>query len=122
MFLTQITMENNFKHWHLYWNAKCRYKNEWGVFEDTVGNRISRRETNFKPILRSLKTITYEEAICIDADFIDLDHQNQTVYQVGEWNEYKYSVSSEDFIYLLDAGFDLFGLIESGQAIELKLR
>jgi len=113
-------MENKFKHWHLYWNATCRYKNEWGTFESTVGDRISRGETDFKPILRSLKTITYNEAVCIDADFIDLNHENESVYPVGEWNEYKYSVSSEDFIYLLDAGFDLFGLIESGQAIARK--
>ena len=67
-----------------------------------------------KPILRSLSDITEFEIIQLMA----LSTGDVNVFRADNPNTHKFS--ARQFVYLLQLGFDLFGLIESDQAILKK--
>lgn len=84
-----------------------------------------------KPILRSLKDITYTEATEI-ADIIkpenkgkhpvDDEFRNECVKGITEYGKfYALTVAVPLIDYLLKRHFDLFGFIDSGQAYNKKL-
>lgn len=72
-----------------------------------------------KPILRRIEDMTYSEAICLDADFMDINHNENSVYPFS-FRPYKHKFTVADFRYLLSNYFDLFGLIDTAQAIDEK--
>jgi hypothetical protein len=64
----------------------------------------------YKPILRPLSSMTEEECFKLDWSYLHtsgekIDHEPE-------------NLNPDEIIYLLSKGFDLFGLIESGLAIE----
>lgn len=88
-----------------YTPQKLRTVGSDGLF--WVGSEEDSREmstTNFKPILRPLSDMTNEdeEATGLNA-----------TYEYGH-----HTFTPSEFIYFLSKGFDLFGLIESGLAID----
>lgn len=62
---------------------------------------------HIKPILRPLLNMNEQEALELNCVFPFLD------------KIHNYEWSATDFVYMLSKHFDLFGLIESGQAIDL---
>lgn len=81
-----------------------------------AGQTISKMYSEIKPILRKLSSMTDEEI-----DEVWHSHEPQDVltmnYSDGR-NVRKVSLTAERTRYLLSRGFDLFGLIDSGLAIE----
>jgi hypothetical protein len=77
-------------------------------------NEISEKRKSFKPILRPLSDLTEEEM-----DYVVENHglvnrgQSPDIFVIG-WRSFQ----PETFMYLLKQGFDLFGLIEAGLAID----
>jgi len=64
------------------------------------------KENRVKPILRPLSDMIYEEESYM---------KNNFCYKANGITEY---YTPDGFMFLLKHGFDLFGLIESGQAID----
>lgn len=67
--------------------------------------------SDIKPILRPLSSIKESEII----QLMNLSVGDVNVFRVDNPNTHKFSATQ--FVYLLQQGFDIFGLIESGQAI-----
>jgi len=96
---------------HLYLGCKLLYKDSESVADFIYCDQFTKdRMSNFKLILRPLSSMTNEE---------DKECHN---IMLGEFEEkvQKQSIvhyEAEKIKYLLSKGFDLFGLIEGGQAI-----
>lgn len=68
-----------------------------------------------KPVLRPISDLTADElgkVLVLDKDLV---YDNETV---EEWVKHWSAFSPLVTLFLLQSGFDLFGLIESGQAIK----
>ena len=65
----------------------------------------------YAPMLRRLDSITMDEI-------------NERMRLAAKWNPFEKTVycAAEQTAYLLKQGFDLFGLIDSGQAIDKNLK
>ena len=63
-----------------------------------------------KPILRPLSDMTEEECLYLNVAFMVVEKWAKTAH--------KETWGTAEFLYLLKQGFDLFGLIESGQALD----
>jgi hypothetical protein len=81
------------------------------LIDGTVMDCSASMYSSIKPILRSLSSMTEEEQTEMVAtqDTVKLDGYPEIVLKAD---------SGETFRYMLSKGFDLFGLIESGLAIE----
>lgn len=75
---------------------------------------------NIKPFLRPLSSMTEEEAAYIDDEFSFGHVMSNLSNSLKEGSLYQMRVSETFEItrYLLSKGFDLFGLIEAGLAID----
>jgi len=129
---------------HLY--LGCEGKNHNGETIDLTSRTLNLIWCNvigFKPILRPLSDMTEEEALIyfslplksiilkknVYAESISFNYKwvnpkyasnNQDSFsysEVGIGNGFQ-SFTQKQFLFLLKRGFDLFGLIESGQAID----
>jgi len=69
---------------------------------------------NVKPILRSLSSLTEEEA----TEGLGYDNLIYKPFKVCNNFSSRSVFSAKEFVFLLSKGFDLFGLIESGEAID----
>jgi hypothetical protein len=105
---------------HLYFYTQCLlkrfdspnyYQDEYGkLFQIHNGTSIE----SIKPILRPLSDITADESDCLwhEAEYLYFESTpNGTLYR-------KHELSPKTFTYLLKQGFDIFGLIENGEAID----
>lgn len=73
----------------------------------------------FKPILRPLSDMSEEEENDIAVDMFGDWHKHVTnAIKSGKKYVFDYRVYPDLFLYLLSKHFDLFGLIESGEAID----
>jgi hypothetical protein len=89
---------------------------------DWVLNKAIAERANYpfewiKPILRPLSDMTYSEAVSIEADWIELNHESEEVVAISFPSDYS-KLLPEDFLFLLSKHFDLFGLIDAGLAID----
>ena len=74
---------------------------------------------SLKPILRPLSDMSEEEENDIAFDMFGDWHKHVTnAIKSGKKYVFDYRVYPELFLYLLSKHFDLFGLIESGEAID----
>jgi hypothetical protein len=117
---------------HLYIGCECLYDwlyyNETDLFgkvtskiiEDVRTPHLSGAATNVRPLLRPLSDMTDEEAV--NVGILPKRHwhedtpQEQIDWLCNNWNMEIYSPS--DLRYLLSEGFDLFGLIDAGLALD----
>jgi hypothetical protein len=74
------------------------------------------RHKYIKPILRSLDDMTEEEARECGNLIYDFSNEPELVSKNG--SAFEYHLMPEEFHWLLSRGFDLFGLIDTGLAIE----
>jgi hypothetical protein len=113
---------------HLYLGAKVRYtyydyeENTWTVWEQLTTNVLNKITTDWsiKDIqiqLRKLSDMTDEELKSLRSERGNLKGVERAdmnyIIRLTTW-------SPEDVRYLLSRHFDLFGLIESGLAIDSK--
>lgn len=89
------------------------------MFYDGQGNHMWLGE-DFKPILRPLSSITPEN----ESKLNEIERNILVVPITGYTNDkllikYNSSIEAERTRYLLNEKFDLFGFIESGQAIDI---
>jgi hypothetical protein len=122
-------MEKNIKDYlHLYigcnvqWNKARGFTltkvnwlfNEFEIDQDESGYTETFNEKTvheIKPILRPLSDMTEEECHTLGWAYLN-SNGNKILNHSPEY------LNPEDFKYLLSRGFDLFGLIESGLAID----
>lgn len=84
------------------WDNFIRISTHWGSTEAPI--------SSVKPILRKLDSMTEEEYE---------EYKNIGIEESKENWKYQYTIeSSRKMVYLLSRHFDLFNLIESGQAID----
>jgi hypothetical protein len=108
---------------HLYLGCDVKHKDSNQIFKltgyDISSNRITMRGEgeiycqltgDYKPILRPLDSMTEEEEkhMISTQDDVKLDGYPQILLKAD---------SGETFIWMLSNGFDLFGLIDSGLAL-----
>jgi hypothetical protein len=96
------------------WFIKCYY-DDWVYYDNRScfhGNNSSIEEQ--KICLRPLSDMTEEELEYI----LDIGEHQSRIYGVEEFIAGWKAFGSETFRYLLSKHFDLFGLIESGLAID----
>jgi hypothetical protein len=67
-------------------------------------------------LLRPISDMTDEEAA--ECGNLDYDFSSEPDLNIWNWKDFDTLNSSNQFIYLLSKHFDLFGLIESGLAID----
>lgn len=101
---------------HLYLGCECRVEAFGGIFieqmrgikhgQPLIGGKAIDLYAykNFKPLLRPLSDMTDEEA-----EFAYHAYHDEKTLHLG---------CVKKTVYLLSRGFDLFGLIESGEAID----
>jgi len=107
---------------HLYLGCEC-----W--WEDKDGNSGGRTEIDFyiiaelygeriklKPILRPLSDMTKEERK--ECGNLDYDFSDDEIFNNMDWKYFDTLYSANQVIWLLSKHFDLFGLIDSGLAID----
>lgn len=119
---------------HLYANSLFRYSNEFGNFQARISERIHKGLSDGKPILRPLSDMTDEEA----KEIVLLKYNVRNTLQKAELSgrhilftcspgsllkpqggQFDVLESGPHILtYLISRHFDLFGLIESGQAID----
>lgn len=80
---------------------------------DKAATSYFKGKYSIKPILRPLSDMTDKEA----ADIFNMDDW-LFINQKKGITHLDFALPPQTFIYLLKQGFDLFGLIESGQAID----
>ena len=68
-----------------------------------------------KPILRPLSDMTEEEAR--ECGNLVYDFSGEPVFDKWGWKDFACLLASEQFLFLISKHFDLFGLIESGLAV-----
>jgi hypothetical protein len=107
-----VNMEQNFNdHIHIYMGCRCvkyidgKEDESESVFMHQDHIKVLQGSLKVKPILRRLSDMTEEES-----EEIGLN----PTYPHVNFNPF-------EFIYLVDNGFDLFGLIDLGLAIEDKI-
>lgn len=77
------------------------------------GLRMTYQLKTWRPLLRPLSDMTEEEAIHLNAD------EEYIIEIMDKYNpDRHWHLSANDMVYLLSKGFDLFGLIEAGLAID----
>jgi hypothetical protein len=100
---------------HFYWGQECE---RWHV-QYLKGSNAYRSKIDVeairelaKPILRPLSSMTEEEARELFKHQYGDEKYNRTMLR------FAFQYSPDAFRYLLSKGFDLFSLIENGQALE----
>jgi hypothetical protein len=106
---------------HLYYGAHCEYQWTAGVHKQ---NGITRAKIStylmglngiqIKPILRPLHTISAEEY----KTYLELEDDCYLFNLEGKTEIRSRAFSPRSLVYLLSRGFDLFDLIDSGQATD----
>lgn len=90
-------------------NAWCVIDGEEWIISHRIAEDFARKKISLKPILRSMHSITLDEAEEIRA--IELEgFQKGGIYQI--------MAQSRGFLHMVSKGIDIFGLIEAGLAIE----
>ena len=126
----------------LFVGQRCKYYHPDGVLDATIsafepgfGTMVAVEEDsylaeakNVKPILRSLASITEDEAskflaIKGNTSFIPTDHKGDilsplSIVKAGSLRTPRLTCTPEGFLRLIGHGFDVFGWIEKGLAIE----
>ena len=74
------------------------------------------RAKNIKPLLRPLSSMTEEEMK--ECGNMIYDYSNDPDLNIWEWRDFEIGLAPEQYHWLLSKGFDLFGLIEAGLAID----
>lgn len=111
---------------HYIW---CEVKTEMGVFKllaridnewvlDTIAYGAGAVEQNIKPILRKLEDMTEEDAI--QGKWHSREHfiEFMETHRYGQRQTQMWYAS--DYNYLCSKGYDLFGLIDSSEALDAK--
>jgi hypothetical protein len=98
---------------HLYLGCKC-FNFKTSRYTELVHLRIGADLSDMKPILRQLSDMIEEELNhIIQIGEIHYRGESSRDFIVG-WKAY----APKTFVYLLKQGFDLFYLIQSGEAID----
>lgn len=84
--------------------------------EDGGGTEFIRFPGFILPILRPLSDMTYDELQ--ECGNMIYDFSDDAELNNHEWEDFKIGLAPEQFHWLLSKHFDLFGLIESGLAID----
>lgn len=108
-------MQKNIKDYlHLYVGCEIAFSEDnykYKGFHLTNSFISQQKQYEFKPILRLLTNMTNEERI----EFVTLINIGILHINIPNQNN---NFHTEQFLYLLKKGFDLFGLIEAGLAID----
>lgn len=109
-------MEKKIKDYlHLYLGCDAMIYNDKSFIMDKVTSSSLNIEdgsvTKIKPILRPLSDMTEQESY-------ELCWQKNQNHMKLNWSLNESAIHPNEFLYLLKQGFDLFGLIESGLAID----
>lgn len=80
--------------------------------KDEMGNNCRDYIKNIKLLLRPLSSMTEEEA----TQWLRMENNSDVFFKTDEW--YSQLNDARKTSWLLSKGFDLFGLLESGDAID----
>jgi hypothetical protein len=97
--------------YHFYPSGKCKAYDIFEYQSGTVRSHETFQSVEYQPILRHLEDMSEEER----DEFAAITLQSNGRYQ--DWTVELIHQRSGATHWLLSKGFDLFGLIESGQAI-----
>lgn len=136
--ICEVTRASNHGDWIRVWfkDVVEVYSHDWGKQSSNCHSYFIESNYDYiKPILRQLDSMTEQEAIALVRIDHNQIHYSQKILAVTTTCvrfsfEYKSSrrrreetiefnnLNPKEFLYLLSKGFDLFGLIESNQAIK----
>lgn len=106
-----------FKCWGTVSESNCRYENGNWALSAMLLHEVMMGNCKFIPHLRPLSSMTENEFI--EAGKIHISEGGSIHISIGELKRGGiHAMRPETFRHLLSLGFDLFGLIESGLAID----